>query len=379
VTAYRSAISVTTGTEHRMVRARLARAATFQGDLDTAASALAGLELEGDAADGPLLLARGNLAYFDGDLDAAYDAAASARSVLAPDDPWQIFDLVALQGLIAHHRGEWFERFRQEMRRTIDDPSLATAVFDAHLCVAEYLLYGPVPYPEVIAQAEQLRRRAEQHGALRGAAFATALIGEASLLSGDLDRAERELVEATELHRDVDAAAGRAHSLQRLAEVHLARGDREQALSLLREALPLARWSVLAQHLIQRIFGSMVAAANDPHAAVAVVEQGEHAIGADDRCLLCDVMFEIPATIACADAGLVADAERHLGLAEESGARWPGSAWTAALAEARAHLAAARGDHAGSEAEYAEAARLFTEAGQPLDAARCSRVVATAG
>ena len=29
---------------------------------------------------------------------------------------------------------------------------LATAVFDAHLCVAEYLLYGPVPYAEVIAR-----------------------------------------------------------------------------------------------------------------------------------------------------------------------------------------------------------------------------------
>ena len=44
---------------------------------------------------------------------------------------------------------------------------MATAVFDAHLCVAEHLLYGQVLH-EVIRLAEQLRRRAEHHGALRG-------------------------------------------------------------------------------------------------------------------------------------------------------------------------------------------------------------------
>ena len=52
VEAYRAAMPVTTGTEHRLVRARLARVACFQGDFETAAAALAGLELEGDQADG---------------------------------------------------------------------------------------------------------------------------------------------------------------------------------------------------------------------------------------------------------------------------------------------------------------------------------------
>jgi tetratricopeptide (TPR) repeat protein len=371
VPAYRAALSVTSGTEHRLVRARLARAATFQGDLDTAASALAGLELEGDVADGPLLLARGGLAYFTGDIDGAYAAAEAARAVLQPDDPWQIVDLISLQGLIAHQRGEWFERFRLELRRTLDDPGLATAVFDAHLCVAEYLLYGPVPYAEVIALAEQLRRRAEHHGALRGVAFASALIGEAALLMGDLERAEAELTEAAELHSEVDAPAGQAHCLQRLAEVHLLRGDREGARALLHEALPLARWSVISLHLMQRIYGTMIQAAADPVAAVAAVEQGEIAIGDNDHCIFCDVMFDVPAAIACADAGFVADAEHHLALAEVSAARWSGSAWSAAVAEARAHLAAAQHDDVGFARYLSEAADLFAGAGQPLDAARC--------
>ena len=62
---------------------------------------------------------------------------------------------------------------------------VATAVFDAHLCVAEYLLYGPTPYEEVIALADELRDAgASASGALRGVAFATALLGEAALLIG---------------------------------------------------------------------------------------------------------------------------------------------------------------------------------------------------
>ncbi len=379
VATYRAALSLTTGTENRLVRARLARAATFQADYDTAASALAGLELEGDMADGPMLLARGGVAYFTGDFDAAYADAEAARSVLSPDDPWQFLDLVSLQGLIAHQRGEWFEKFRVELRRTLNDPSMATAIFDAHLCVAEYMLYGPVPYDEVIELSEQLRRRAQQHGALRGAAFATALIGEAALLKGDLELAERELTESADLHRDVDAAAGEAHSLQRLAEVHLARGEREPARDLLHRALPLARWSSISLHLMQRVYGSMIVAAPDPVAALAVVEQGELALGDTDRCAFCDVMFEVPATIASADAGRLDAARSHLALAEASAARWSGSAWTAAVAEARAHLAAAEGDDDGFRRHIAEAAELFTAAGQPLDAARCSALVEVPG
>ncbi|HSE09284.1 MAG TPA: AAA family ATPase [Nocardioidaceae bacterium] len=372
VLAYREAIPVTSGVAQRLVRARLARAACFGGDFETARSALQGLEPQGDEADGPILLARGNLAYFTGDVGTAWEAASAARRILlTPDDPWHYVDLVALQGLIAHQRGEWFEQFRLELRRTQGRAGLATALFDAHLCVAEYLLYGPVPYAEVIEQAEGLRRRAEHFGALRGVAFATALIGEAALLMGDLDLAERELREAVDLHRDADASAGEAHSLQRLAEVRLAQGDRGEAQRLLQRALPLARWSVVSMHLLQRIYGTMISAAADPWAARAVVEQAEVTMGETDDCPFCAVMLEVPATIACADADDTEGARRHLAVAEKSAARWEGSAWDAAVLEARAHLARAEGRHGEFSALLAEAERLFAVSGHPLDAQRC--------
>ena len=184
VAAYLEAAQVTSGTLHRLVRARLARAAAVAGDLSTARSALAELELEGDEADAPLLLARGNLAWFSGDMDTARTVALEARQRLrGMDDPWQLVDLIGLQGLLAHQRGEWFASFRNELRHTQGHERLAVALFDAHLCVAENLLYGREPYAETIAEAEQLRERARQAGALRGVAFATALIGEAYLMS----------------------------------------------------------------------------------------------------------------------------------------------------------------------------------------------------
>jgi len=374
VPAYREAAAITEGTEHRLVRARLARAACFAGEFDTAAAALAGVGLEEDAADGPLLLARGNLAYFTGDVDAAWEAATAARRLLlTPDDPWHYVDLVALQGLIAHQRGEWFERFRMELRRTSGTPGLATALFDAHLCVAEYLLYGPVPYPEVIEMADGLRRRAIRAGALRGVAFATALIGEAALLMGDLDRAERELTEAVDLHRDVDASAGEAHSLQRLAEVLLAQGEPDEARRLLQRALPLARWSVISMHLLQRIYGTMIACAPDPTAARAVVDRAEATLGETDACPFCDIMLAVPSAIACASVGDVTAAERHLAVATASAARWEGSAWEAAVLEARAHVARARGEADEFDRLIGEAVVLFRASGQPRDVDRCER------
>jgi len=372
VQAYQDAVAVTSGTDQRLVRARLARAAGFAGDLDTARAALAGLSPEGDAADGSILRAQGNVAYFSGDIDTAWKIASQAREVLqSPEDPWHLIDLVTLQGLIAHNRGEWFERFRMELRQTQGKQRLATALFDAHLCVAEYLLYGTIPYREVIDDAEDLRRRASQAGALRGVAFATALIGEAALFMGDLARAERELVEAVDLHRDVGAPAGEAHAMQRLAEVRLAQGNREEAQQLLLRALPLARWSVVASHLLQRVYGTMIVAAPDAATARAEVDRAEATLGETDRCRFCAVMLAVPAAIACADFGDLDEAHRHLGIAEASAVRWEGSAWQGAVCEARAHVARAEGDEEQFAAQLLRAAQLFHAAGHHGDAARC--------
>jgi len=260
---------------------------------------------------------------------------------------------------------------RTELQRTRDDPGLATVVFDSHLCVAEYLLYGPTPYDEVIALAEALRTTAERAGARRAVAFTGALIGEAALLHGDLDLAERELSTGADLHRAIGASAGEAHCLQRLAEVMLARGDKATANHLLRRALPLGRWSQLSRHLLQRIYGTMVQAAADSDTARAVVDAAAATLAGEDNCSFCDVMLAVPAAIACAESGDVAEARRHLAVADRSAKKWEGTAWQAAVVEVRGHIARAEGDPAAGRRLLTEAADLFDASDQPLDAARC--------
>ena len=372
--AYREALGATEDPdEHRRIRPQIARAAMFGGDFETAAAVLEGLDLDNGPADPAILLARGNLALFTGDLESAQSAADEARRRLSlggPDD-WRVFDLVGLQGLLAHNRGEYFQRLASELRASVERPDLAIAVFDSHLCVAEYLLYGLTPYDEVLALAEALRESARRAGVLRAVAFATALRGEAALLMGDLRLAESELREAAELHHDIGSRAGEAVSLQRWAEVRLARGDRTEAMHLLQRALPLARWSSIANHILQRIYGSMIAAAADPEAARAMVDRAEASLGREDACPFCRVMIEVPAALACADVGELDEARRHLAGAEQSAALWEGTSWQAAILEVQAHLARAENDQANADRLLREAAELFESSGQPLDAARC--------
>jgi tetratricopeptide (TPR) repeat protein len=372
VVTYRQALAVAPAGAARTLRAKLARAAMFDGDLASAREALDGVELDGGPEDGIVLLARGMLAYFSGDLAGAESAVDEARVLaLEPGAPDRLLDVITLQGMIAHSRGEWFDRLRRELRATHDNPRLASVVFDSHLCVAEYLLYGPTPYDEVVALAHELRRRAEEIGARRAVAFAITVAGEAALLAGDLDTARDDLTEAIELHRASGGDTGVAHALQRLAEVELAAGERATAERLLRRAVPLARWSPLARHLLQRIYGTLINAAPDSTAAVAIVDEAMLVLDEPASCPFCQVMVAVPAAIASAQAGRLDGARAFLAQAEMSAALWHGTSWQAAIEEARAVLAAAEGDEVAADRLFARAADLYEAAGQPLDAARC--------
>lgn len=372
VSAYRAALAEAEPGAARRLRVRLARSAVMCGDVATAAAALEGLDTDGGPDDADILLTRAKCAYFGSDFDTAQAAADEAQKlVLGGEHDWKVLDLVSLQGLLAHRSGGWFDRMRLELRQTRENPEVAHSVFDGYLCTAEYMLYGPTPYPEVIELARALQATATRSGALRAAAFAGALVGEAALLSGDLRLAATELAQACELHRQIGSGAGEAHSLQRLAEVRVAEGDRDAAAALLERALLLARGSILARHLLHRVFGTMIAAAPDPLAARAVVDRAESALGWDDLCPFCSIMLSVPAAIACGRAGDLDGARRHLAAAQQSVAPWEGTAWEAGTVEAQAVVAAAGGDPAAAEALMCEAARRFRAAGQPLDTARC--------
>jgi len=317
--AYREALDEADAGSVRRLRTRLARSAVMSGDLETATAALDGLDTDGGADDADILLSRAKTAFFKSDMELARATSEEAeRLILAGERNWKVLDLVAVQGMLAHHSGNWFDRMRLELRRTRENPEIANAIFDGYLCPAEYMLYGPMPYDEIISVARDLQRTARRSGALRAAAFASALIGEAALLSGDLELAATELTEAGDLHHDLGSSAGEAHSLQRLAEVRVAEGNNAEAMRLLHQALPLARSSIIAKHLLQRVYGTMILATPDPLEARAIVDRAESTLGWDDACLFCSIMLSVPAAIACVNAGDLPNAQRHLASAERS-------------------------------------------------------------
>jgi DNA-binding SARP family transcriptional activator len=376
IPAYREALDAADPTMVRQLRIRLARCAMMSGDIDTAMAALDGLDTDGGVDDADILLVRGKCAFFTADFETAQAAADEAqRLVLAGQRTWMVLDLVSLQAFLAHRSGSWFDRMCLELRRTRDNPETANAIFDGYLCPAEYLLYGPTPYAEVIDLARDLQATARRSGALRAEAFASALIGEAALLSGNLGLATAELAQARDLHREIGSAGGEAHAVQRLAEVHLAEGDVDVATRLLQEALPLARGSILAKHLLHRIFGTMIIAAADVSEARAIIDRAEATLGWDDSCSFCSIMLSVPASIASARAGDLHNAQRLLGLAERSAMMWQGTSWEAGIAEAQAAVAAARGDSATARQHMRTAAERFRAAGQPIDAERCRRAM----
>jgi len=148
-------------------------------------------------------------------------------------------------------------------------------------------------------------------------------------------------------------------------------------MQLLNQALPRGRFTQVALHLVQRVYGSMIMASPDPAAARAVVERAEATMGEADRCIFCEVMFVVPAAIACADVGDLDRAKEYVAVAHEAASRWEGNAWQAAVLEARAHILRAEGRFEDAADVLAEAAELFRVAGQPMDAVRCQADPAT--
>ena len=376
VPAYRTALSLAAPDQVAGLRARLARGAMVAGDLATAGEALDGLAPGGGPGDGEVLLALGMHAYLTGDIASAEQTVERARGhALAPDAPNVLLDIITLEGMIAHNRGQWYDRLLRELRATRESPDLAATIFDSHICVAEYLLYGPTPYAEVVSLAHELRANAERAGARRAVAFAACVAGEAELLGGEIEAARRDLAEAVELHRELGAETGTPHSLQRLAEAELAAGNREEAERTAREALVLARWSPLARHILQRTYGTLISAAPDAESALVVVDEAVETLDAPGACMFCQVMVAVPSAVACAEGGRLDEARRHLEAAELSAALWEGTAWDGSVTEAKACLARVEGDQVGTDRLLARAARLFDDAGQPLDAARCREAI----
>ncbi len=373
--AYAAAASVVGEPEAQEIRAKQALAQIKLGDPAGGLQVLEGVEpvtVDGRLAQALALSGAAALGFGDPQLGTT-KAAEARRLALQSGDPAAVVVASWAQAAAAHARGELRNSVRADLHETRALPKLAVSVFDGQLCITQRLLYGARPYPDVIAFADSLAAEAERLGATRGRAFAVTFRGEARLLAGQLDEADADLAAGAELHREIAAATGESFALQRRAEVALHRGLPAAAAALLDEALAVARESEVGFHLLDRIYGTRVAAALDPASALAALEEAEAAVrGPVETCPGCRITLAVPAAIAAARAGDLERADRWERAVEYLATtvmRLP--AWYAALDEVKGRRAQASGEAGAACDHFRMAAAGFQDSGQPLDAARC--------
>ena len=316
-------------------------------------------------------LDRGLLALSREDLDEAERQAKETRALAIEFELGrELGEASGLLGMVAHMRGRWRDVFRDEFVATVlEAPHLTEPVFDAHLCLAEFSLYGEEGTAAVETFAGELLEIAEGAASVHGTALATLMLGECALLSGNLQSAEERLSRAADLHGRAGASAGRALALQRLGEAAIAARRVVRARRLLRDAMSLAQTSPLSSHLLIRVHGAMVQAAPGGR-ATAVISEAERRLSNVGVCEPCSMGFLVAAAIASARSGDLEDARRHLDHAERVAVMWQGGPWMAAVWEARGELRLAEGDRDRASALFSEAADGFARAGHPLAEAR---------
>jgi len=379
--AYAAAAAAVGEPEAQELKARQALAQLKASDPASALRTLDGITPRttvGRLAEALTLSAAAAIGVYADAETAAAKADEAYRLAIELGDPGAILDATWAHALAAHAKGELPARLREYLRATRHLPEIATRVFDGQLCVTERMLYGGLPNAEIIAFADGLAEEAQRLGAARGHAFALTLRGEAKILAGRLDEADRDFADGARLHSTIGAAAGEALSLLGRAQVATYRGRPEHARPFLVDALLMARESEVGHHTLDRIYGAMVEAAGDSAGGLKLVLEAESAIrGPAETCPTCRIAFIVPAAIAAARAGDLERADHYAQACEtalEIVALPP--AWHAAVAEVRGWVARANGRPAEARSHLHEAADGFLAWGQPLDAQRCCALAA---
>jgi DNA-binding SARP family transcriptional activator len=383
VAAYRLAVEAADEPGAQNLRAKGALAQIKQGDPKGALLALEGLNptsVEGRLCEALTYSGAAALGAVDPAMGTKKSAEAR-RLALDTGDTATIVVASWAQAAAAHARGELHRSIWADLQETAHVPHLAMRVFDGQLCIAQRFLYGARPYSQVIEFAQSLADEAKRIGAARGHAFGTTIRGEAELLSGDLAAAQMHLALGAKLHRAIGGATGEAFSLQRLSEVAMQQGRREDSHALLDEALDVARQSDVGFHLLDRIYGTYMQLADTPAAALRALEEARAAVhGPLETCPGCRITFTVPAAIAAARAGrleLAQDYASQTAYLADVVMRLP--AWHAAHDEVRGHIGLASNEDAATvRSKFSAAAEGFRTAGHPIDAARCDQLAKNA-
>jgi DNA-binding SARP family transcriptional activator len=371
--AYADALAVADPTSAPRLGVKQAKAHVAAGEFAAAGQVLDGLDAPTGEARTQVLLARALVAYHQMEPAAAREFAAKARDLAVTQGlGLAVGEASALLARAAHLQGTWPAHFRREFTAALKGPPEAAGqVFETHFCLAEFSLHGPASPDDVAGFARDLRSMADEKGIGRGQAITALMLGEAELLAGRLESAAACLDEAIALNRAVGASAGVSMALVRRGEVELAGNRRREAAAFLEPALRIGRVDPMGPHLVIRAYDGLARAAPDLASRLAVLEEAEVDLAEVEKCDPCSIGFLVTAAKAWALQGELDRARDYAENASRVASMWRGGAWPAAVREARAAVLRAEGEPDKADAVLREAAELFEQAQQPIDAARC--------
>jgi DNA-binding SARP family transcriptional activator/tetratricopeptide (TPR) repeat protein len=364
--------AATAPNERRRIELRVqqARAYLATGELEPAARVLDALEL-GQASEADrarVTMARGIVAWHRGDIARARALATDAGTLYEQAGlVEEIGEQEDLAAMVAHADGRWTRHVHWRLGEVWELPQVAGRVYDAYLCVTEYVMQAGDSYDELREFADQLRVHARRAGARRGEAFANTVLGEAELLSGDPEAAREHLLEGVRASREVRAAGTEAVARARLAEASLLLNDRDGAAAQVEEALALAYYSPLAPHVLPLAHRIAIDVPADPDDSMERLERAESVLDADSMCPFCRVGYYVAAAGACAASGDPPRGWEFLARAERGAELWVGGTpWSAAIAQTRAELLLAEERVPEAAASLRRAVEGFGGAGQRL-------------
>jgi DNA-binding SARP family transcriptional activator len=318
-------------------------------------------------------LAWGLVHLQSGDFGKASEIARETRSqALAADLPREVGEASAVLGLAAQMQGHWRELFRSEFTEWVrTKPGFVPAVFNGHLCLAEFCLCTATGHADAAEAARELLAVSEQAKSAAGRGLACLILGEVAMFAGRLDEAETLLMQAEQLLVEADATSGRVLALERQAEIALERGQKWRASRLIRRGLADAEQSWLSPHLVMRMQALEVRAAPTKEKVAEAIVAGDRLLSTPGACQPCSMALRTATAVALAEAGDLAQVDRRLNDAERIAGMWHGGPWAAALWEARGVQRQAQQNSVRAMAAFTEAAARYEELGRPLDQARC--------
>lgn len=216
--------------------------------------------------------------------------------------------------------------------------------------------------------------QAQRMSAPRAVALCQCFNGSLEFQAGRWQQAEASLRESIELYHQIGAASGEALARQQLGVVLTARGELDEALSILEEGAVVAERAVMRAHCLARLYASMARnrlEAGAMEQAAQALQLGLQMSERHGNCSTCDaLLLPVAANVRLAQ-GRLQEATEFCRQLCEAAASYRSRTWVAMARQVQGHVAAARDEYDAALNAFTKATRGFRKAGFDYEAARC--------